>query len=37
MINAVGRAERGCWSPADDLLEHRGEVRETVTVTVGKY
>ncbi len=32
MINAVGRAERGRWPPADDLLEHHGEVRETITV-----
>jgi hypothetical protein len=32
MINAVGRAERGRWSPADDLFEHRGEVRETIAV-----
>ena len=32
LLDAVGRAEWGRWAPADDFLEHRGEVRERVAV-----
>lgn len=32
LLDAVGRAERGRRAPADDLLKHRGEVREPIAV-----
>ena len=32
MLDAAGRAKWGHRAPSDDLLEHRGEIRELVPI-----